>query len=146
MNAIRPLVPGDQAGWLDLWRGYQRFYEVDLAETVTATTWSRLLDPREPVWGALAVEGDAALGLVHYIFHRSTWSEGAVCYLNDLFVADAARGRGLARQLIEHVYEAARQAGCAKVYWLTHETNATAQALYDRVAERSGFIQYRKIL
>ncbi|MCJ8142773.1 GNAT family N-acetyltransferase [Ancylobacter sp. A5.8] len=146
MSAIRPLRPEDRAAWLPLWQGYQRFYEVELPEAVTATTWARLLDPREPVWGALAVEGDAALGLVHYIFHRSTWSEGAVCYLNDLFVADAARGRGLARQLIEHVYEAAQLAGCAKVYWLTHETNATAQALYDKVAERSGFIQYRKTL
>lgn len=143
---IRLLTLDDHAAWLPLWQGYQHFYEVELSAAVTATTWQRLLDPAEPVWGALAIDDGKALGLVHYVTHRSTWSEGEVCYLNDLFVSEEARGKGVARALIEHVYTAAKAQGCAKVYWLTHETNTTAQALYDRVAERSGFIQYRKVL
>jgi GNAT superfamily N-acetyltransferase len=85
-------------------------------------------------------------GIVHYILHRSTWSVGDYCYLQDLFVAQSVRGGGLGRALIEAVYERARAAGASRVYWLTHEANATARRLYDAVADNAGFIQYRKSL
>ena len=85
-------------------------------------------------------------GIVHYLFHRSTWTDGNYCYLQDLFVAEGGRNHGLGRALIEAVYGQAREAGASRVYWLTHESNATARALYDRVADRPGFIQYRRIL
>jgi GNAT superfamily N-acetyltransferase len=143
---ILPLRPGDHAGWLPLWRGYQSFYGVDIPPDVSATTWARLLDPAEPVAGALAWRGPDAIGLVHHIRHRSCWTAGDYCYLQDLFVAQEVRGAGIGRKLIAHVYAAAEREGCSRVYWLTHETNATAMLLYDRVAERSGFVQYRKNL
>jgi GNAT superfamily N-acetyltransferase len=143
---IRALRPEDHAAWLALWRGYQAFYEVDIAPEVSALTWARLLDPSEPVAGALAWHGATAVGLVHHIRHRSCWTAGDYCYLQDLFVSPALRGSGIGRKLIEHVYAEAAREGCSRVYWLTHETNATAMHLYDRVAERSGFVQYRKIL
>jgi GNAT superfamily N-acetyltransferase len=85
-------------------------------------------------------------GIVHYLFHRSTWTQGDYCYLQDLFVADGGRNHGLGRALIEAVYAKAHEAGASRVYWLTHETNETARALYDKVADRSGFIQYRRML
>jgi GNAT superfamily N-acetyltransferase len=143
---IRPLTRDDFDAWLPLWRGYKRFYQVEIPDSVSRTTWERLLDPAEPMWGTLAWEGARAIGMVHHIFHRSTWTTGDYCYLQDLFVDDAARGSGLGRRLIQHVYEAAEAAGAARVHWLTHETNRTAMALYERVADRSGFVQYRKIL
>ncbi|QIB34454.1 GNAT family N-acetyltransferase [Ancylobacter pratisalsi] len=144
---IRPLGAEDHAMWLPLWRGYLTFYGAELPETVSATTWARLIDPAEPVHGALALdEAGRAVGLVHWLFHRSTWSEGDVCYLNDLFVADSQRGKGLGAGLIAHVHADATARGAAEVYWLTHETNATAQRLYNAVAERTGFIQYRKLV
>jgi GNAT superfamily N-acetyltransferase len=144
--AIRPLEPDHHAAWLPLWRGYQAFYEVDIPKDVSALTWTRLLDPVEPMNGALAWDGETAVGLVHCIRHRSCWTVGDYCYLQDLFVAPTARGGSVGRKLIEHVYEAARREGCSRVHWLTHESNKTAQLLYDRIAERSGFIQYRKAL
>jgi len=143
---ICQLRPEDHAAWLPLWRGYQSFYEVDIPSEVSASTWARLLDPAEPVAGALAWNGPAAVGLVHHIRHRSCWTTGGYCYLQDLFVSPAVRGSGIGRKLIEHVYAEAAREGCARVYWLTHETNATAMRLYDRVADRSGFVQYRKNL
>ena len=143
---IRPIGPGDRKAWEPLWHAYQAFYEVSLPEAVTEATWLRLNDPAEPVWGALAFEDGRAVGLVHWLAHRSTWSVGEVCYLNDLYVDPSQRGKGLGTTLIEHVYADAREKGFAKVYWLTHETNATAQRLYDAIAERPGFIQYRKVL
>ena len=143
--AIRPIGSGDREAWLPLWRGYQAFYKVDLPAEVTDTTWTRLNDPAEPVDGALAWRGDEAIGLVHHIRHRSAWTIGDYCYLQDLFVADGARGLGIGRRLIAHVYAAAKAAGCSRVHWLTHETNTDAMQLYDRVAERSGFVQYRKL-
>jgi len=142
--AIRPIGPGDRAAWLPLWRGYQAFYKVDLSDAVTDTTWTRLNDPAEPVDGALAWRGAEALGLVHHIRHRSAWTIGDYCYLQDLFVAKGTRGLGIGRRLIEHVYAAAQAAGCSRVHWLTHETNTDAMRLYDRIGERSGFVQYRR--
>lgn len=143
---IVPLRSEDHAAWVPLWRGYQAFYEVDIPEDASAITWARLLDPVEPVAGALAWSDAKAVGLVHCIQHRSCWTVSDYFYLQDLFVAPGCRGAGIGRKLIEHVFEEARRAGCARVYWLTHETNATAMQLYDRIARRSGFVQYRKDL
>ena len=141
---IRPATAADFDVWLPLWKGYQDFYRVDIADAVTRNTWDRLLDPAEPMHVALAYDGGKAIGMVHWIFHRSTWTAGDYCYLQDLYVTPEARGTGAGRKLIEHVYAQAAANNAARVYWLTHETNATAMQLYDRIADRSGFIQYRR--
>lgn len=143
---IRPVAPGDRAAWLPLWEGYNRFYERTAAPEVTAMTWSRFFDAYEPMHALVAEADGAIVGIVHYLFHRNTSMIGPTCYLQDLFTAPAARGRGVGRALIEAVYDAARAAGAGRVYWMTHETNHTAMRLYDQVAERSGFVQYRRNL
>jgi GNAT superfamily N-acetyltransferase len=143
---IRPLSPGDHAAWLPLWRGYQSFYKVDIPAEVSEITWRRLNDSAEPMAGALAWSDSTAVGLVHHIRHRSCWTTDDYCYLQDLFVASEFRGRSVGRQLIEHVYARAREQGLNRVYWLTHETNSEAMRLYDRIAARSGFVQYRHLL
>ena len=143
---IRPLGTADHAAWLPLWQGYQRFYKTEIAAETSAVTWQRFLDPAEPMNAALAWRNGEAVGLVHYIYHRSCWTVGDYCYLQDLYVAEGVRGGGIGRQLIEHVYAAARAAGASRVHWLTHETNTDAMQLYDRIADRSGYVQYRKIL
>ncbi len=143
----RALRRGDRPAWEPLFGGYQDFYRISLDETVVDTTWRRFHDPAEPVFAAGAFGDDGQLcGIVHYIFHRSTWMLGPTCYLQDLFTIPEARGRGVGRRLIEFVYERAAEAGAGRVYWLTHESNAPGRLLYDRVAENAGFIQYRKNL
>jgi ribosomal protein S18 acetylase RimI-like enzyme len=93
------------------------------------------------------VEVDGVVcGLVHSIDHRSCWFDKPVCYLQDLFVDPAYRGRHLGRALIEHVYAQAKSRGLARVHWLTHESNTEAMKLYDRIADKPGFVQYRKNL
>lgn len=129
--------------WLGLWKEYQLFYKSAIPDDVSRQSFSRMLTPGEPMFGALADLGDRTVGLVHWIFHRSNWTAGDYCYLQDLYVDSGHRGGGMGRALIEHVHAEARQAGCSRVYWLTHETNATAVRLYDAVAERTGFIQYK---
>jgi GNAT superfamily N-acetyltransferase len=143
---VRPVAPADFAQWLPLWVGYNRFYGRAIADDITRVTWGRFFDAYEPVNGLVAEADGGLVGLAHYIFHRNTATLGPVCYMQDLFVAETVRGRGVGRALIEAVYARAKAAGSPRVYWLTHETNKTAQALYDAVAERSGFIQYRKAL
>lgn len=143
---IRPATAADQKAWLPLWQAYLRFYKTELPAEVSDSTWQRFLDPSEPTHLALAWQGDKAVGMVQTVIHRSNWSIGNSCYLQDLYVSPDLRGTGVGRQLIEHVYAAARDLGCAKVHWLTHETNTTAQQLYDRIADRPGFIQFRKAL
>ena len=109
-------------------------------------TWSRFFDAYEPVHALVAESEGRLIGLTHYLFHRSTTAIQPNCYLQDLFTNAEARGKGVGRALIEGVYEAARAAGSPRVYWQTHETNETAMALYDKVAEKSGFIVYRKMV
>ncbi|SHN67686.1 Ribosomal protein S18 acetylase RimI [Bradyrhizobium erythrophlei] len=146
---VRPVHRSDYARWLPLWDGYNAFYgrsgETALAGEITAMTWARFFDAYEPVHALVAESGEQLVGLVHYLFHRSTTAIAPVCYLQDLFTSAAARGKGIGGALISEVYEQARQAGVSRVYWQTHETNHTAQTLYDKVAERSGFIVYRKV-
>ena len=142
---IRPVRADERADWEPLWRGYLDFYRASVTEETTAVTWARLRDPAEPMFVLGAFTGGRLRGIAHYIFHRSCWTVGNYCYLQDLFVAPEARGLGLGRALIAAVEEAARQAGASRLYWLTQESNSAARALYDQVAERSGFIQYRKI-
>ncbi|RCL29529.1 GNAT family N-acetyltransferase [Pseudomonas sp. AFG_SD02_1510_Pfu_092] len=141
---LRPVTAQDHAAWLALWHAYLHFYESELADEVSLCTWQRLLDPNEPTHSALAWVDGKAVGMVNFIYHRSNWSIGNACYLQDLYVDGTQRGLGIGRQLIEHVYAAAKAENCSKVHWLTHETNATAISLYQQVAERSGFIQFRK--
>jgi GNAT superfamily N-acetyltransferase len=144
---IRDIRAEDRPHWAVLWLGYLEFYKVpDLAPEITVSTFARFLDPAEPVHALVAEENGELLGLVHYVFHRNTWEIENVCYLEDLFTAPAARGKGVGRALIEAVYEKAREKKAGRVYWLTHETNTTAQALYNQLADRPGFIQYRKRL
>jgi GNAT superfamily N-acetyltransferase len=143
---VRPIEGGDFEAWLPLWQGYNAFYgrasETALPEAVTRTTWARFFDPDEPVSCLVADFDGRLLGLAHYLFHRSTTRIEPVCYLQDLFTADAARGRGVGRALIEGVYAAARSAGSRRVYWQTQEDNAAGRMLYDKVARHCGFIVY----
>ena len=147
---IRPIRRTDYDAWRPLWDGYNAFYgrsgATSLPEEITQSTWQRFFEPAEPVHAMVAEEEGALTGLVHYLYHRSTTAIAPSCYLQDLFTAPASRGKGVGKALIEGVYEQARNAGCGRVYWQTHETNAAAQRLYDGVAERSGFIVYRKLL
>jgi GNAT superfamily N-acetyltransferase len=147
---IRPIARADHAQWLPLWDGYNAFYgregDTALDPAITATTWERFFDVDEPVHALVAERAGRLLGLTHYLFHRSTTALAESCYLQDLFTTVAARGQGVGRALIEAVYEEARRAGSPRVYWQTHETNATAMKLYDQVAERSGFLVYRKLV
>ena len=142
---VRDIAASDRAGWEPLWKGYQAFYRVDIPAAVTALTFQRFLDAAEPVHAFVAEADGTLVGMVHYIFHRSTCLDGPTCYLQDLFTAEAARGHGVGRALIEAVYGRAKEKGASRVYWLTHETNAVAMKLYDRIAEKSGFVQYRKM-
>lgn len=145
MLEIRPLRPDERAAWEPLWHGYLAFYKTSVKPEVTDTTWERLHDPAEPMHVLGAFLGNQLVGMTHYIFHRSTWTVGNYCYLQDLFTAEAARGQGAGRALIEAVYERAQEAGSSRVFWLTHESNEAARKLYDAVADRPGFIQYRRV-
>jgi GNAT superfamily N-acetyltransferase len=152
---VRAARREDHDRWLVLWHAYNVFYgrswgpagEPPVAPAITAATWGRFFEAGEPLWALVAEDADGALaGFTHYLFHRGTNHIEPVCYLEDLFTAEAARGRGVGEALIQAVCAAARAAGAARVYWLTQEGNATARRLYDRVAEKSDFIIYDKAL
>lgn len=143
---IRPARATDRAEWLPLWQGYLDFYQQTLPEAQTDLTFARALDPAEPLHLVIAARNGQCLGFAAYVLHRSTWAATCYCYLEDLFVAPAARGQGVAAALIGAVAGAARAVQAERLYWVTDAGNATAQKLYDRLAARSSFIQYRRPL
>jgi GNAT superfamily N-acetyltransferase len=147
--SVRFVTRQDYDQWLALWDGYNEFYgrsgATALSPEITRMTWARFFDAYEPVHGLVAESGGQLLGLTHYLFHRSTTAIEPSCHLQDLFTSEAARGKGVGRALIEAVYHQARLAGSPRVYWQTYETNLTAMQLYDKMAERSGIVVYRKL-
>lgn len=143
---LRPLAFTDRAEWDRLWTAYLEFYKTGLTKAQYDLTFSRFLDPSEPMFAFLALHEGKPRGLVHIILHRSGWLDGPSCYLQDLYVDPDRRGTGMGRALIEHVCTAVKQAGGTSVHWLTHEHNTTARNLYDRLATNAGFIQYDKAL
>jgi GNAT superfamily N-acetyltransferase len=152
MNAsiqVRPVRDQDFPAWRILWDGYNAFYGrsglTALPGEVTAMTWSRFFDAYEPMHALVAETAGALVGLAHFLYHRSTIQVNPTCYLQDLYTAEAARGRGIGRALIEAVYADAKSAGSPRVYWQTQESNTVARRLYDQVAEQSGFLIYRKL-
>jgi GNAT superfamily N-acetyltransferase len=142
---IRPLTAADKEAWLPLWQGYLAFYNATLPPDLHDITFARLTGGTEPMGGFLALDDEGrAIGLVHWLTHRTTWSAKLTCYLQDLFVSPDVRGGGHGRALIEAVHDRARGMDCTRVYWLTQEGNAMARVLYDKVAVNSGFIVYRQ--
>jgi GNAT superfamily N-acetyltransferase len=143
---VRPLRTEDREQWQPLWDGYNLFYErPNFPADITEVTWRRFFDPAEPMFAAVADLDGEVVGLVHYLYHRSTTMIEDVCYLQDLFTAPEARGLGVGRALIEHVYAEAAKAGSRRVYWQTHEANP-ARKLYDRIAKLTPFRRYVKEL
>lgn len=141
---IRDADPRDAAGWRALWTGYLTFYEEDLADDVTARTWARLIDPDVPEMASLVCEtaDHKLVGMLNYVVHPITWSSHPVCYLEDLFVDESVRGQGIARKLIEHLSSRGRSLGWHRIYWNTARDNTQAQILYNKVAERTGWVRY----
>lgn len=143
---VRTITREDHAAWRPLWDGYNAFYgregSTALSGEVTESTWERFFEPSEPVHALVAEVNGSIVGLVHYLFHRSTTRLHDVCYLQDLFASPHHRGRGIGRSLINAVYKAAQDAGSTRVYWTTYATNAAARALYDKVATHAGVIVY----
>lgn len=140
---IRSVATRDYAGWLQLWNMYCSFYHVDLDPRVTAQTWSRINESSIPVYGLLtqSVDGEL-LGLCHYVCHPNTWSDRTVCYLEDVFVAPEARRLGVATSFIEKLKSIGVEENWTRIYWITNGDNIAAQATYDRIAKRSGHVQY----
>jgi GNAT superfamily N-acetyltransferase len=143
---VRRLEAKDKAAWLPLFKAYIEFYKATVPDDVIEVTWQRLLSGADGVHiGFVAVnDTDKPIGIAHVLFHRSTWSPTWYCYLEDLFVEPTLRAQGVGRRLIEAVYQEADQRECTRTYWTTQEFNYRARGLYDQVASKSPFVQYRR--
>ncbi len=140
---IRPLASNDYAHWLPHWQAYLDFYKSPFKQEQAELTWERLCDTQFNMHGFIAESDGQAVGIVHCLFHPSTWTVNDYCYLQDLFVAPALRGQHIGRQLIQTVVDFAKTRSADRVYWLTQESNAAGRLLYDKVAQQTGFIHYR---
>ena len=140
---IRSAEPADEAAWRRLWAGYLAFYRVDVPEEVTAFTWTRILDPASRIAMRVAVEDGAMLGFAIHHYHDSTWDIAPEGYLEDLYVDEKARGKGVGRALVDDLIAISRRHGWRGIYWHTDEGNGRARRLYDSYVPSDGFIRYR---
>ena len=138
---VTALEPDDRPRWTVLWTAYLAFYETELPAAQFDHTWDRLMANRE-LHGLGARQDGELVGICHLLFHSSAWTAAPVCYLQDLFTDVSARGGGVGRALIAAAAAMARERSSTRLYWLTQSNNATARALYDKVARHSGFIRY----
>ncbi len=138
---ITRLHPEDRPRWAELWRAYLVFYETTLPDEQYEDTWARLVHDTA-VHGLAARRDGAIVGITHFLFHAHCWTMTPACYLQDLYVDEAARGAGDGRALIEAVADRARAQACSKMYWRTQAGNTTARRLYDGIAKESGFVHY----
>lgn len=143
---IRTAAKADEAAWRGLWAQYLAFYGVTLSDSVTTRTWTRITDPASPLTARMAFDGAGALGFAMHHTHLSTWAEGLDCYLEDLFLAAGARGKGVGRALLDDLVTIAKDRGYARLYWHTDENNVVARRLYDRFTPADGHLRYRMIL
>jgi GNAT superfamily N-acetyltransferase len=139
---IRSALPSDEATWRQLWRGYLDFYAADIDEQVTNRNWKRILDPDSAVMCIVAEVDGQVYGFANCVVHENTWETQPVCYLEDLYVAPAARGHGIGTALIEWLRNAMRAEGWARLYWVTRESNAQARHLYDKFTQADDFVRY----
>ena len=140
---IRTVGPGDEAEWRRLWNLYQTFYQVTLSDAVTASAWRRIVSADTPHIGGLVAErGPGLVGMLNFVVHEITWAIAPVCYLEDLYVDEAVRGGGIGRALIERLVARGRDAGWHRIYWNTARDNSPAQRLYNKLAERTGWVRY----
>lgn len=143
---VLPATIEDKAEWLPLWRAYLDFYKQALDDEITDLTFARALESGENLNLLVAKSDSRIIGFATYVLHRSSWARDWYCYLEDLFVAADQRGRGVARALIAAVAEAGKAKGAERLYWVTDEANKTAQALYEKLATKTDFIQFRRDL
>jgi GNAT superfamily N-acetyltransferase len=141
---IRTAGRTDEEGWRRLWQAYHAFYDSEISEAVTAATWARIASDDVPHVGSLIAKqgGGPLVGMLNYVLHDSTWASAPVCHLEDLYVAQDMRGGGIGRALIEDLAERGRKAGWYRVYWNTARDNSQAQTLYNKIAERTGWVRY----
>jgi GNAT superfamily N-acetyltransferase len=140
---IRYALPGDEADWRRLWAAYVEFYGVDVGDEVTAATWAKVMDPASPLFMRVATDGDAVIGFAICLVHDATWVKDPVCYLEDLFLDAAARGKGIGRALLDDLVALSKAKGWARLYWHTDEGNSTARRLYDHYTKADGHVRYR---
>lgn len=146
MIAIKELNNHEKSQWQTLWQDYLAFYQTELPQAITDNTWQKITDDDSPIVGFGAWQGDELMAIAHVTLHEHTWTTKPCCYLIDLFVSPNARGQGIGRAMIEHIYGFAKEKACDRVYWVTKENNVTARVLYDKIATQTDFIQYRKTL
>lgn len=143
MITVRSLQKRDAKAWRALWAGYNAFYRAKIGSRVTDRTWARLLNKRGRMLGRVAEENGVVVGFAHAVIHDGTWTANPICYLEDLYVAPAARSRGVATALIEDLIRLGRAKKWDRLYWHTQASNATARRLYDRFVTADDFVRYR---
>lgn len=139
---VRALREDDYPLWRTLWDGYTHFYDCELDESVTASTWQRALNPDSALFCRVAEIEGKVVGFALCVLHDGTWSTAPICYLEDLFVDAEVRGAGAGKALIDALMEEGKREGWSKLYWVTRQNNP-ARKLYDKFGEADDYVRYR---
>jgi GNAT superfamily N-acetyltransferase len=139
---VRPPEASDEQDWRALWQGFQTHFGGAIPAQASAQTWRLLLDESAPLNGLLAIAGGRACGLAHYSFTPFAWTATPVCFLQDLYVDESARGLGAGRALVQGVYDVAQAAGAANVFWLADAADERLLRFYRAIALETPYVRF----
>lgn len=141
---VRKIETRDEPRWRQLWEDYNRFYEREPSEAITAQTWKRIMDSSAPIHAIVAEDtaNKQVIGIANYLIHETTSSLAPVCLMQDLFVDPATRAGGAGKLLIDWLVAEMSAHGWSRLYWHTKENNYRARGLYDKYTPHSGFLRY----
>jgi GNAT superfamily N-acetyltransferase len=143
---VRQLQDSDKSAWQELYFDYLEFYETSPSDVNSELLWRRLTNSEPQIQALVAEANGVVIGIAHFHYQLSTWSDTSHCYLEDLYVAEVERGNGAATALIQQVQELAIKQRCSELFWITKENNSIARKLYDQVATLGEFVRYEKKL
>lgn len=139
---VRHAVAADHERWTALFDHYRHAGHLAPDRQVSDRVWAWTQDPVHPVSALIAADGDEVVGFAHYRRFPRPINGDEGLYLDDLFTRPAARGRGVAKAMIDHLADEVHQGRFAVLRWTSRPDNHAARGLYDRIAQRAESITY----
>ena len=139
---IREIKPTDKEEWENLYKGYAKFYKVEMNKTILKTVWNWIHDKNHEVEGIVYEINNRIVGLAHYRKMPRPLRGQEIGFLDDLYVDPDYRRKGIGEKFLNYLKELSKSRGWNLVRWLTHDDNIKAKSLYDRVAEKTNWDLY----
>lgn len=150
MFVINEITKNDYQSWKIIFKEYLIFYNSKLTESTIKSSWDKIINKDEKIYCLGCYKSSEKtkelIGIMNFIYHKSTWSKKRVCYLEDLFIQEDHRLKGCASLLLNKLVKICKIKNIEKIYWKTKSDNYQAQSLYNKFAIQTDFLEYEILL